>query len=165
MHNIAKTTNSETDCRVFRHTRNTYIKSVRETKAQYYSNKLTIKNKYKLDSNTNNNNNNQETLNNNTINTNDTSIKPEVSNVNKLWTTVNESTNTFTKAPPRNITHDNTVVTSLRKIANIACRHFTDKIITIRNKFTPNPVTHTQIIEHLITKPKTRFILSHITLK
>ena len=48
MHYIAKTTNSETDWRVFRNIRNTYIKSVRETKAQYYSNKLTIKNKHKV---------------------------------------------------------------------------------------------------------------------
>ena len=88
MHDIAKTTNAETDWSVFRNIRNTYIKSVRETKAQYYSNKLTIKNKHKLNSNTNNNNNNQDTFNNNTINTNDTSIRPEVSNINKLWTTV-----------------------------------------------------------------------------
>ena len=43
MHDIAKTTNAETDWRVFRNIRNTYIKSVRETKAKYYSQKLTIK--------------------------------------------------------------------------------------------------------------------------
>ena len=84
LHNIAKSTNSENDWRIFRHTRNIYNNTVRDTKAQYYSNKLTIKNKHKPDSNTNNYTNNQDTLNNNTINTNDTSIRPEVSNVNKL---------------------------------------------------------------------------------
>ena len=61
--------------------------------------------------------------------------------------------------------HDNSVITSLRKISNIACRHFIDKIIKIRNQFTPNQITHTQILEHLITKPKSKFILLHITIK
>ena len=51
-----------------------------------------------------------------TINTKGTSIKPEVSNVNKLWTTVKDLTNTATKAPPRNIIHNNTIVTPLKKI-------------------------------------------------
>ena len=100
-----------------------------------------------------------------TINTKGTSIKPEVSNINKLWTTVKDLTNTATKAPPRNIIHNNTIVTSLKKIANIACTHFINKIVTIRSKFTQNQVKHTQILEHLIKKPKLKFILPHITIK
>ena len=71
LHNIAKSTDSENDWRIFRHTRNAYNKAVKDTKAQYYSNKLTIKSKHTL-----------------SPNTNGTKIKPEVSNVNKLWTTV-----------------------------------------------------------------------------
>merc|ERR1712115_434517 len=114
LHNIAKSTDSENDWRIFRHTRNAYNKAVKDTKAQYYSNKLTINSKQTPSSNTN-------APNNNTINTNGTKIKPEVSNVNKLWTTVKELTNTANKAPPRSIIHNNTVVTSLRKIANIPC--------------------------------------------
>ena len=61
MHDIAKTTNAETDWSVFRNIRNTYIKSVRATKAQYYSQKLTIKNKHISDDNTNININNNDT--------------------------------------------------------------------------------------------------------
>ena len=38
----------------------------------------------------------------------------------RIWATVKELTSTCTKALPRHITHDNTVATSLRKIANIA---------------------------------------------
>ena len=165
LHNIAKSTDSENDWRIFRHTRNAYNKAVKDTKAQYYSNKLTIKSKYTPITNTNNNTDNQDTLNNNTINTNGTKIKPEVSNVNKLWTTVKELTNTATKAPPRSIIHNNTIVTSLKNIANIACTHFINKLVTIRSKFTPHQVTHTQILEHLIKKPKSKFILPHITIK
>merc|ERR1712101_100023 len=146
-------------------TRNIYNKTVKDTKAQYYSNKLTIKSKYTPSPNTNDNTDNQDILNNNTIKTNGTKIKPEVSKVNKLWTTVKELTNTATKAPPRSIIYNNTVVTSLRKIANIACTHFINKVVTIRSKFSKHQVTHTQILEQLITKPTSKFTLPHITIK
>ena len=165
MHNIAKSTDSENDWRIFRHTRNAYNKAVKDTKAQYYSNNLTIKSKYTQSPNKNDNTDSKDTLNDNTINTNGTKIKPEVSNVNKLWTTVKELTNTATKAPPRSIIHNNTIVTSLKKIANIACAHFINKVVTIRSKFTQHQVTHTQILEHLIKKPKSKFILPQITIK
>ena len=57
---------------------------------------------------------NTSNINNN--NTQDTEkIKPEVNNINKLWTTVKEITNTSTKTPPRHIIHENIVVTSVRK--------------------------------------------------
>ena len=46
LHNVAKSTDSENDWIIFRHTRNAYNKAVKDTKAQYYSNKLTIRSKY-----------------------------------------------------------------------------------------------------------------------
>merc|ERR1711867_344759 len=82
-----------------------------------------------------------------------------------MGTTVKELTNTATKAPPRSIIHNNTIVTALKNIANIACTHFINKLVTIRSKFTPHQVTHTQILEHLIKKPTSKFILPHITIK
>jgi len=72
--------------------------------------------------------------NHNANNTN-THIKPEVRNINKLWTTVKELTNNCTKTPPRKIIHENSIITSLRKISNIASNHFINKIIKIRIKF------------------------------
>ena len=83
------------------------------------------------------NNGNASTSNTNNNNTpNNPKIKPEVSNINKLWTTVKELTNTSTKTPPRHIINENMAVTSIRKIASIANQHFINKIKTIRSKFT-----------------------------
>ena len=165
IHNIAKSSNSETDWRIFRNIRNKYNNLVKDTKSKYYSQKLTIKNKNNTNDGTNINGNTMENKNNNTNVTNETRIKPEVSNINKLWTTVKELTNTSTKTPPSNIIHENTVITSLRKIANIASTHFINKIIKIRNKFKPSTKSHTQIFEQLIKKPKFKFTLPHITFK
>ena len=165
IHKIAKSSNSETDWRIFRNIRNKYNNLVKETKSKYYSQKLTINNKNIANGKTNNNGNNINNKNNNIDRTNNTHIKPEVSIINKLWTTVKELTNTSTKAPPRNIIHENSVITSLRKISNIASNHFINKIIKKRNNFTPSTITHTQILEQLITKPKCKFILPHITIK
>merc|ERR1711962_1579825 len=97
IHNIAKSSNSETDWRIFRNIRNKYNNLVKETKSKYYSQKLTINNKYNTNNGTNNNGDTGNTINNNTNGNNDTKIKPEVSNINKLWTTVKELTNTSTK--------------------------------------------------------------------
>ena len=165
IHNIAKSSNSETDWRIFRNIRNKYNNLVKETKSKYYSQKLTIKSKHDTTDNTNNNSNTSINQNNNNNVPNDTQIKPEVSNINKLWTTVKELTNTSTKAPPRHIIHENSVITSIRKIYNIASAHFINKIKEIRNNFTPSPISHTQILEQLITKPKCKFILPYITIK
>ena len=105
----------------------------------------------------------------NTINTNNNNtpnrekIKPEVSKINNLWTTVKELTNTSTKTPPRHIIHENSIITSIRKIANIANQHFINKIKTIRSKFTPSNTTHIQILEQLINKPNSKFTIPYIT--
>ena len=83
---------------------------IKATKSKYYSNKLTVKNK--KDTNIiNNNNGNYNTSNNNNNNTiNTDKLKPEVNNINKLWTTVKELTNTSTKTAPRNIIYENMAV-------------------------------------------------------
>merc|ERR1712240_85817 len=101
-HKIAKSSNSETDWRVFRNIRNKYNNLVKNTKSKYFSQKLTIRGKMNTNNSTKNNNNNQQNYDNNNIN-NDTNllIKPEVSNINKLWTAVKELTNTCTKHHPR----------------------------------------------------------------
>ena len=74
-------------------------------------------------------------------------------------------TNTNTKTPPRNIIHETMSITSIRKIANIANKHFINKINNIRSKFTHNKVTHTQILEQLISKPRSKFRIPYITVK
>ena len=112
--------------------------------------------------------NNSNTRTSNTKNNNiqnNPKIKPEVSNINKLWTTVKELTNTSTKTPPRHIIHENSVITSLRKIANVANQHFINKIKKIRSKFTSSNLTHIQILEQLINKPKSKFKIPYITVK
>ena len=81
IHNIAKASNSETDWRIFRNIRNKYNNLVKETKSKYYSQKLTIKSKHITTGNTNNNRNTSTNQNNNQDATNNTQIKPEVSNI------------------------------------------------------------------------------------
>ena len=56
-------------------------------------------------------------------------------------------------------------VSSIRTIANIANQHFIKKINTIRNKFIHSNITHIQILEKLISKPKSKFTIPYITVK
>lgn len=108
--------NSENDWRLFRQSRNQYYKAIKEEKNRYYSTKLTVKNKKD----------------------NDISNEEEYNTENKLWSTVKELANTKTRVLPRLISFNNTVTTSLKEIANIACKHYIDKINKIRSKFTPH---------------------------
>lgn len=55
-----------------------------------------------------------------------------MTNDNKLWSTIKDMTDSSNKTPPRTIVHDNKLVTSPRQIANIANRHYIDKIDKIR---------------------------------
>ena len=112
IHKVAKSSNSETDLRLFRNIRNKYNNLVKDTKSKYFSQKLTIRGKDNKNNTTNNNSNNPNNYNNNNIdNHHNPLIKPEVSNINKLWTAVKEITNTCIKTPPRNIIHNNSVIT------------------------------------------------------
>ena len=45
-----------------------------------------------------------------------------------FWSTVKDMTNSYNKTPPRYIDYDNRPVTLLRKIDDIANRHYIDKL-------------------------------------
>ena len=49
--------------------------------------------------------------------------------------TIKDMTNSYNKTPPRYIDYDNRPVTLLRKIDDIANRHYIDKIDKIRQNF------------------------------
>ena len=60
--------------------------------------------------------------------------------------------------PPRLITHNNSLITKIKEITNIANEHFINKINNIINKFITNKnVTPIQILEYLIPKTKYTF--------
>merc|ERR1712240_633465 len=166
IHKTAKSSNSETDWRLFRNIRNKYNNLVKDTKSKYFSQKLTIRGKDNKNNTINNNSNDHNNCNNNdSKNHHNPLIKPEVSNINKLWTAVKELTNTCKKTPPRNIIHNNSVITSLKHIANIANNHFINKTTKIRNNFIPSTISHIQILKQLIEKPKFKFTLPHIIIQ
>ena len=56
------------------------------------------------------------------------------------------------------------MVTSIRKISNIANKFYIDKINKIRENFTPNVVNNIEILGSLIDKPKSKFILPKISI-
>ena len=79
-------TNDRDDWRDFRRQRNKYNNNIKTAKNNYYYNKLTIRDKNYP---------------------NDIRLKDNVTNDNKLWTTVKDMTDSCNKTPPRNIDHDN----------------------------------------------------------
>ena len=83
----------------------------------------------------------------------------------KLWTTIKDMTDSSNKTPPRHINHNNRPVTSLRKIANIANRHYIDKIDKIRNNFKQHRLTHIDLLKMIILQPTSTFRLPYITLE
>lgn len=76
-HSKAKNSNDPEKWRVFRNIRNKYNNTVRSTKDNYYTDRLTIKSKDRSM----------------------TKIKPELNSNNKLWTTIKEVTNNISKSP------------------------------------------------------------------
>ena len=112
-------------------------------KNNYYYNKLTIKDKN---------------------NTKDIRLKDNLTNDNKLWTTVKDMTDSCNKTPPRNIDHDNIPVTTLRQIANIANRNYIDKIDKVRKDFKRQRLTHIDVLKMIVPKPTITFKLPYITL-
>ena len=52
-----------------------------------------------------------------------------------FWSTIKDMRNSYNKTPPRYIDYDNRPVTLLRKIDDIANRHYIDKIDKIRQNF------------------------------
>ena len=74
-------------------------------------------------------------------------------------TTVKDMTDSYNKTPPRHIDHDNRPMTSLRQIANIANRHYIDKIDKIRKNFKKHKMTHIDLLKMIIPRPKSTFRL------
>ena len=74
-------------------------------------------------------------------------------------------TNNNKKPPPRKIIHENKVITSLKKICNIANCHYIQKIVNIRNKFTPSVVSPIDILKKIQARPKNKFKLPLITIE
>ena len=127
---------------IFRRQRNKYNNDIKTAKNKYYHNKLTIKDKKD----------------------NDIKLKDNVTNDNKLWSTIKDMTDSCNKTPPRNIDHDNRQVTSIRQIDDIANRHYIDKIDKIRKDFTRHKLTHIDIVKMIVPKPTSKFHLPYITL-
>lgn len=73
-------------------------------------------------------------------------------------------TDSCNKTPPRHIDHDNRSVTSLRQIANIANRHYIDKIDKIRKNYKKHRLTHIDLLKVIIPRPTSTFKLPYITL-
>ena len=83
-----------------------------------------------------------------------------------MWTTLKDITNTNKQQTPRAITHNNTLITSTKQIANIANTHFINKINNIRNAFTTNTTTTPiQILQQLIPRTHQTLIIPPITLR
>ena len=77
-----------------------------------------------------------------------------------MWNNVMQLTNKLKQVPPRMISHNNKVVTSISKITNIANNHYKNKVEKIRKSFTTNHnIDPIQLLHNLIPKPNTTFEL------
>ena len=81
-----------------------------------------------------------------------------------FWSTIKDMTNSYNKTPPRYIDYDNRPVTLLRKIDDIANRHYIDKIDKIRQNFKKHRLTHIDLLKMIVLRPKTTFSILYITL-
>ena len=65
-----------------------------------------------------------------------------------MWRTVKDMTGNSKQTPPRTISFDGDLITSVKKICNLANEHYISKISIIRSKFSKHPpVTPIQILE------------------
>ena len=135
LHRIAKVSNNGDDWRKFRAQRNLVNNLNKSNKSAYYNFKLNIKRDENGDENKFQND-----------------IKSK-----EMWKTFKELSNTNTQVPPRLILHDGNLVTSVKKIVNIANNFFIDKIQKIRDSFpSNNGVTPLEILEFLDNDPSAR---------
>ena len=75
-----------------------------------------------------------------------------------MWETFKKLTNSSKQVPPRVIVYDGNMVTSLKKIVNIANEFFLDKIQKIRDSFPENcSINSIEILESLVPKCQNRF--------
>ena len=142
LHRIAKGSNHAEDWRKFRVQRNLVNNLNKANKSSYYNFKLNIKQdetgdeiKYQND------------------------IKSKV-----MWRTFKDLSNTNNQTPPRIIVHDGNLVTSVRKIVNIANDFFIDKIRKIRESFpVNNNVSPLEILQNLVPKNNNQFCIKMAT--
>ena len=136
LHKIAKDSNNADDWRIFRAQRNLVNNLNKSNKSAYYNYKLNIQRDENGDENKYQND-----------------VKSK-----EMWKTFKELSNTSTQVPPRLILHDGKLVTSIKKIVNIANNFFIEKIQKIRNSFpTTNGVTPLEILEFLVPKNNKKF--------
>ena len=83
-----------------------------------------------------------------------------------MWDTFKKLTNSSKQVPPRVISHEGSMVTSLKKIVNIANVFFLEKNRKIREAFPENYRTNAlEILEHLIPKNNKRFEIKMATME
>ena len=94
-----------------------------------------------------------------------TYCKNNFKNKNKQWKFIKNFNNSNKQQIPNNITHNNKQITSPRELANIANNYFIDKIIKIRNAFTPSTTDPIEILSKLIPRNNNSLVIPEITLK
>ena len=82
-----------------------------------------------------------------------------------MWGTFKDLTNTNKQVPPRIILHDGNLVTSIKKIVNIANEFFVEKIWKIRESFPANKyISALEILQNLVPKCQNEFKIKMATI-
>ena len=83
-----------------------------------------------------------------------------------MWDTFKKLTNSSKQVPPRVISHEGNMVTSLKKIVNVGNVFFLEKIQKIRESFPENySINSVEILENLIPKCQNRFEIKMATIE
>ena len=144
LHKIAKGSNNEEDWRKFRAQRNLVTKMNKGNKSNYYNYRLNIKK----------NENGDESKYQN-------DIQSKV-----MWGTFKNLTNTSKQAPPRVIIYNGNLVTSVKKIVNIANEFFVEKVRKIRESFPVNfNISAIEILQKLVPKCQNQFQIKMATME
>ena len=142
LHKIAKGTNNQEDWRKFRVQRNLVTKMNKTNKSKYYN--------YRLN-----------------INKNDTGDENRYQNDTQskiMWETFKNLTNSNKQVPPRVISYNGNMVTSIKKIVNIANEFFIEKIQKIRESFSVNVnISAIEILQKLVPKCQNNFEIKMAT--
>ena len=82
-----------------------------------------------------------------------------------MWGTLKNLTNTNKQVPPRVILHNGNLVTSIKKIVNIANQFFVEKISKIRASFPINlNISALEILQNLVPKCQNQFKIKMATI-
>ena len=83
-----------------------------------------------------------------------------------MWGTFKNLTNTSKQAPPRVIIYNGNLVTSVKKIVNIANEFFVEKIRKIRESFPVNlNISALEILQKLVPKCQNQFEIKMATIE